>query len=160
MKRASSAQHDNSTLEILGNAELLKAPLLGLLCSRECPGHIILETLDRVPGWVAENRVILSGFHSPLEQQVLRSLLRREGRAVKLLARTLKVTRLTVEERAAIEAGRMAVASAFAATVTRVTRQTAETRNQHVARLATELVIPYARPGSSLEAKIVGAAGA
>lgn len=138
-------------LEVLGNPNLLRGVMEGLLCSRECPGHIILETLDRVPGWVAENRVILSGFHSPLEQQVLRSLLRREGRAVKLLARTLKGLRLSVEERAAIEAGRMTVASAFSATVTRVTRQTAEARNQHVARLATELFIPYARMGSPLE---------
>lgn len=154
MTRASLAQRGKPPLpplETLGSADLLKLPLVGLLCSRECPGHVILETLDRVPGWVAENRVILSGFHSPLEQQVLRSLLRREGRAVKLLARTLKGNRLTTEERAAIAAGRMAVASAFAATVTRVTRQTADARNQHITRLAAELVIPYARPGSTLE---------
>lgn len=32
-------------------------------------------------------RAIVSGFHSPLAQQVLRSVLRRSGRAVKMLAR-------------------------------------------------------------------------
>ena len=33
--------------------------------------------------------VIVSGFHSPLEQQVLRSAFRRSGRAVKVLAHLL-----------------------------------------------------------------------
>lgn len=71
----------------VGNVALLVEPLLGLISSRECPGHVLLETLDRVPEWVKAGRVIVSGFHSPLEQQVLRSLLRRNGRAVKVLAR-------------------------------------------------------------------------
>ena len=70
-----------------GETALLDEPLLGLVASRECPGHVLLETLDRVPEWVKAGRVIVSGFHSPLEQQVLRSLLRRKGRAVKVLAR-------------------------------------------------------------------------
>ena len=65
-----------------GETALLAEPLLGLISSRECPGHILLETLDRVTGWVKDGRVILSGFHSPLEQQVLRSVLRRKGRVV------------------------------------------------------------------------------
>jgi hypothetical protein len=36
----------------VGNLELIDEPLLGLLASRECPGHVLLETLDCVPGWV------------------------------------------------------------------------------------------------------------
>lgn len=71
----------------VGNAALLTEPLLGLIASRECPGHVLLEILDRVPEWVKAGRVILSGCHSPLEQQVLRSVIRRKGRAVKVLAR-------------------------------------------------------------------------
>ena len=67
-----------------GGTALLDEPMLGLISSRECPGHVLLETLDRVPEWVKAGRVIVSGFHSPLEQQVLRSVLRRKGRAVKV----------------------------------------------------------------------------
>lgn len=148
-----------TSLAALGNAELLKAPLLGLLCSRECPGHIILDVLDRVPGWVAEGRVLVSGFHAPLEQQVLRSLLRREGQAVKVLARGLPGARLSADERAACTAGRMAIVSAFATNIRRVTRHTAHTRNQLVAALAHELFIPYTRPGSPLEALHAATAG-
>ena len=61
----------------VGETTLLSELLLGLISSRECSGHVLLETLDRVPEWVKAGRVIVSGFHSPLEQQVLRSVLRR-----------------------------------------------------------------------------------
>ncbi len=40
-----------------------------LIGSRECPGQVLLETLEHVPEWVKAGRVIVSGFHSPLEQQ-------------------------------------------------------------------------------------------
>ena len=66
-----------------GETSLLGEPLLGLIASRECLGHVLLETLDRVLAWVNAGRVIVNGFHSPLEQQVLRSVLRRKGRVVK-----------------------------------------------------------------------------
>jgi len=138
-------------LTSLGHSELLKSRLLGVLCSRECSGHIILEVLDRVPGWVAEGRVLISGFHSPLEQQVLRSMLRREGNVVKVLARSLAGARLSAAERTACDAGHMVVVSGFSAEVRRVTRQTSEVRNKLVAALADELFIPYVRPGSPLE---------
>ena len=51
-----------------GETALLAEPLLGLIVCRECPGHVLLETLERVPEWVKAGRVIVSGFHSPLEQ--------------------------------------------------------------------------------------------
>src|SRR3954469_955939 len=101
----------------VGAAALLAEPLLGFIASRECPGHILIETLDRVPQWVRTGRVVVSGFHSPLEQQVLTSLLRRDGRAAKVLARGLGIGgyRPTLEEREPLAAGRMLVISALSA---------------------------------------------
>ena len=142
----------------VGNSTLLDEPMLGLIASRECPGHVLLETLDRVPEWVKANRTIVSGFHSPLEQQVLRSLLRRDGRAVKVLARGMNVYRHTPEERAPITSGRMLVISPFAPTVTRITRETALARNRLVLALATEMFIPYVAAGSPLELLIAESA--
>lgn len=137
-----------------GETALLDEPLLGLIASRECPGHVLLETLDRVPEWVKAGRVIVSGFHSPLEQQVLRSLLRRKGRAVKVLARGLGGQsadyRPTPEEREPLASGRLLVISAFGPDVRRTTRATSLTRNRLVAALATELVVPYIRDDSPL----------
>lgn len=139
-----------------GETALLDEPMLGLIASRECPGHVLLETLERVLEWVKAGRVIVSGFHSPLEQQVLRSLLRRKGRAVKVLARGFggqsSDYRPTPEEREPLTSGRLLVISAFAPSVTRLTRATALTRNRLVLALAAEIVAPHVAAGSPLAA--------
>jgi predicted Rossmann fold nucleotide-binding protein DprA/Smf involved in DNA uptake len=135
-----------------GETALLAGPLLGLIASRECPGHILLDTLDRVPEWVKAGRVIVSGFHSPLEQQVLRSALRRKGRAVKVLARGMTNYRPTAEEREPLAAGRMLVITACPPEVRRTTRDTALARNRLVLALASEIVAPHVAAGSPLAA--------
>ena len=137
-----------------GATSLLDEPLLGLIASRECPGQVLLETLERVPEWVKAGRVIVSGFHSPLEQQVLRSALRRQGRLVKVLARG--ITRYTPppEESEAMAAGRLLVITASPADVRRTTRESALQRNQLVIALSTEMVVPYVAEGSPLAAMV------
>lgn len=135
-----------------GETALLAEPLLGLIASRECPGHVLLETLDRVPEWVKARHVIVSGFHSPLEQQVLRSVLRRKGRVVKVLARGITDYRPTAEEREPLAAGRMLVITACPPEVRRTTRDTALARNRLVLDLASEIVAPFVAAGSPLAA--------
>ena len=135
-----------------GETALLMAPLLGLIASRECPGHVLLETLDRVPEWVKSGRVIVSGFHSPLEQQVLRSVLRRKGRVVKGLARGMADYRPTAEEREPLDAGRMLVITACPPELRRTTRDTALARNRLVLTLTAEVVVPHVAAGSPLAA--------
>ncbi|NUN93511.1 MAG: DNA-processing protein DprA [Verrucomicrobiae bacterium] len=134
----------------VGNPALLGEPLLGLIASRECPGHVLLETLDRVPEWVKAGRVILSGFHSPLEQQVLRSVLRRRGCVVKVLARGMTDYRPTAEERESLADGRILVITACPPEVRRTTRDTALARNRLVLALASEIITPYVADGSAL----------
>lgn len=134
----------------IGNAALLDEPLFGLIASRECPGHVLLETLARVPEWVKAGRVIVSGFHSPLEQQVLRSVLRRRGRVVKVLARGMTKYRPQPEEREPLATGHMLVITACAPEVRRTTRETALARNRLVLALAAEIVIPHVADGSPL----------
>lgn len=135
-----------------GGTALLVEPLLGFIASRECPGHVLLETLDRVPEWVQAGRVIVSGFHSPLEQQVLRSVLRRRGRVVKVLARGMTEYRPQSEEREPLAAGRMLVITACPSEVRRTTRETALARNRLVIDLAAEIFVPHVAPGSPLAA--------
>jgi len=144
----------------VGAGALLSELLLGFIASRECPGHIFIKTLDRVPQWVRAGRVVVSGFHSPLEQQVLASLLRRDGRAVKVLARGLGSSgyRPTPEEREPLAAGRLLVLTAFHASVTRTTRETSLARNRLVLALATEHYIPYLSADSPLSAWVAPSA--
>ena len=125
----------------IGNPALLAEPLLGLIASRQCPGHVFIETLDRVPPWAKAGRVLVSGFHSPLEQQVLRSLLRRQGRAVKVLARHLppgRDYRPAALEREPLTQGRLLILSASPATENRTTRASALARNGLVITLSDE----------------------
>ncbi len=136
----------------VGETALMLEPLLGLIASRECPGHVLIETLDRVPEWVKAGRMIVSGFHSPLEQQVLRSVLRRKGRVVKVLARGITDYRPTAEEREPLAAGRMLVITACPPEVRRTTRDTALARNRLVLDLASEIVAPFVAAGSPLAA--------
>ncbi len=130
-------------LHAVGNPALLDEPLLGLLASRNCPGQTFLDTLELVPVWVRQGRVILSGFHSPLEQQVLRSVLRRKGRIVKVLARGMSVYQPPEEERESLQQGTMLVISAYPGRIDRTTRETALERNRFILALASELVIPH-----------------
>ena len=134
----------------VGNTALLAQPLLGLIASRQCPGHVLLQTLELATQWARAQQVVLSGFHSPLEQQVLRSMLRRQGRAIKLLAHALDDYRVPDEEQAPLAEGRLLVLSACPPSVTRTTRATALARNRLVLALADTHCVPYLSPGSPL----------
>ncbi len=84
---------------------------------------------------------------------MLRSLLRRKGRAVKVLARGFGGQcadyRPTPEEREPLATGRLLVISAFAAEVP-TTRKTALARNRLVLALSAEAVFLHVADGSPL----------
>lgn len=135
----------------VGNVALLNQPLLGIIASRSCPGDIFLQIIERVPEWIKAGKVLVSGFHSPLEQQVLQSALRRRGRIVKVLARgiahRLKPKR---EECEAILAGNMLTVTIYPPTVQRTLRAAALERNRFVLALAEERCIPWVDPEGPL----------
>ena len=134
-----------------GNTALLEAPLLALLASRASSGSALLDVLELVPEWVRAGRVLVSGFHSPLEQQVLHSVLRRKGRVVRVLARGMGSTwRPRPEEREPLSEGRMLLLTACPPKVSRTTRATALARNRLVLALASEVCAPCVAEGSPL----------
>ena len=65
-----------SELTALGNHALLALPKTALFCSARCPGSVILPTYDQAAKWRDTGRCVISGFHSPVEQECLRILLR------------------------------------------------------------------------------------
>ena len=136
----------------VGNTALLEEPLIGLVASRQCPGQVLLETIDHAIQWIKEGRVILSGFHAPLEQQVLRSTLRHKGRVVKLLARGFANYRVPSEERTSFDKGQILVITPYPPTIRHTTRATALERNHLVLTLAAKKVVPYVAEGSPLAA--------
>ena len=133
-----------------GNIQLLSHPKTALLCSSRYPASIILPTFDQASRWRDEGRCIVSGFHSPMEQECLRILLRGKSPVILCPARTLPV-RIPSEWEQPLQQGRLLVFSGFQAHENRMTAALAVRRNALVAALADELFFPHIRPGGQID---------
>jgi len=134
----------------LGNNELLKEYKTAFLCSQKCPASIVLKSYDWAIAQREAGRCVISGFHSKIEKDVLRYLLKGRQPIVLALARGLK-TRFAPEIQQGVEENRILVVSAFDKSVKRVTSETAMARNQFMVDLADELFVAYASPHGKLE---------
>lgn len=135
----------------LGDVSLLQSRKLALLCSRACPGSIIVETLDVVRALRETQWTVVSGFQSPTEQECLEILLRGEHPVIICPARSVEGMRVPATWKAAVAAGRMLITSPFEKNVRRATAALAVERNRFVVSLADAVFIPHAAPGGSLE---------
>ena len=59
------------SITALGNTDILHQKMLALFCSVKCPGKLILQTYDLMQNLKEANVTIISGFHSPMEQECL-----------------------------------------------------------------------------------------
>ena len=141
-----------SAVKALGDIGILAQPRLGLLCSRRCPGDLILQTYDTIRSIRDAGIVVISGFHSPMEKECLDLLLRGAQPLVICPARSIEKMRVPEGWRESIQAGRLLVLSPFAPDIRRVTKETAQRRNQFVATIASQLLVPHASPGGEIEA--------
>lgn len=123
---------------------------LALLCSVRAPAGILLAVHDLAQAWRHSDVVIISGFHSPVEQEAFTILLRGPGRLVWVPARS-RPTRLRPDVRAALDAGRLTIETPFGENIRRPTRETTALRNRYVCERADAILIAYARPESSTE---------
>ena len=131
----------------LGDQHILERKLVGFFCSVRCPGNLILKAYDLAQGWRAENQPVIGGFHSPVESEVLKIMLRSTVPVCVVLARSLP-KRIPAEFRRPLEEGRLLLLSPFDAKTKRATKETAARRNHVVAALADKVFVAYAAPGS------------
>jgi predicted Rossmann fold nucleotide-binding protein DprA/Smf involved in DNA uptake len=143
------------TISFVGAPTPLSSAMTAFLCSKETPGATILKAFDQVAAWRDAGRCVISGFHSPLEQQCLDILLRGKQPIVMALARGLGALRLPAAQRKALDDGRLTIISPFPETDKRATADLARQRNRFVAALADEVVFAFVSPGGSL-ALLVG----
>ena len=134
-------------LYALGDAAILRHRLLGLLCSIQCPGGLIIQTLDAVRALRDAGVTVIGGFHSPMEQECLDLLLRGEQPVILCPARGLKGLRIGPTARRAVKDGRLLVLSPFDERIRRATAARAVQRNELVAASAAAVWVPYAAPG-------------
>ncbi|MBX4912015.1 MULTISPECIES: DNA-processing protein DprA [Rhizobium] len=138
------------TISILGTFEPLSAPMTAFLCSKETPGATILKAFDQAAAWRDARRCVISGFHSPLEQQCLDILLRGKQPVVMAIARGISTLKLPAVQRKALDDGRLTIISPFPETEKRATANLARHRNHFVAALADQVVFAFVSPGGSL----------
>lgn len=136
---------------VLGNLDVLDLPKTALFCSASSPGHTILAAYDQAARWRDAGRCVISGFHSPVEKECLRILLRGRQAVILCLARGLDGMRLPPEWKKPLADNRLLILSRFPASERRVTKNLATDRNALVAALADEIVFAHINPGGHLD---------
>lgn len=139
------------TLVYIGNIQLLNNPLLALFCSRKCPGDAVLKAYDLARELREKETPVISGFHTPIEKDMLEILLKGKGPIVICPARGLEGMRITNVLKQHIEQSRLLILSCFQPEISRITRDMAQKRNQLVLSLASEVQVIYASPGGEVD---------
>jgi len=136
------------TVWAAGYSRILEGVKTAFFCSAQCPGGVILKTFDAITAMRDEGRTVIGGFHSPMEWECLRILLRGKQPVIWVPARSILGMRLKPELRPAFEAGRLLILSPFEPKHKRITAALAEQRNRVVGALADRVFVAHAAPGS------------
>lgn len=140
-----------SRLWAIGNVEILADHKVGLFCSVRCPGDAILGAYDAARKLRDQGVTVISGFHSPVEKECLRILLRGKQPIIICLARSFVKIRVPAEWRRALDSGRLLLLSPFEKRPRRPDTRSARRRNELVAALANEVLIIHATPGGQID---------
>lgn len=137
-----------SRLIALGNLDLLQNDTLALFCSARCPSSLILKFYDALRTLRGKRQTVISGFHSPLEQEALLTLMQGQGGTIICPARSIDTMRVPIAWQQALSDGRLLVISPFGTHEERITARLAARRNEFVAAIADRVLIVYAEPAS------------
>ena len=136
------------TVYAAGNLDALAQQTTALFCSSQCPGSIILRTFDRITAMRDRGEIVMGGFHSPMEHDCLRILLRGRQPVVLVLARALQDMRISPDLQKPYLDGRLLFLSPFPSGSRRVTAPLAVERNRFTAALARNVLVAHAAQGS------------
>jgi predicted Rossmann fold nucleotide-binding protein DprA/Smf involved in DNA uptake len=135
----------------IDSKQILSKPMLALFWSERCPGDLIIKACDAATALRDASVPVISGFHSPVERECLRILLRGTQPVVISPARSLERMRAPADWRDPIREGRLLLVSPFAAKHNRITAALAAQRNEFVAALAHAVLVVYADPAGLIE---------
>jgi len=135
-------------LNAIGNLSLLQKPAVALFCSIKCPGDLILKAYDLAQALREAEIPVISGFHTPIEQDCLKILLRGTQPIIHCPARSLHNLRLSSEQTQAVNENCLLLISPFSASYPRVTAELAGKRNAMIGALSHSIFIAYAAPNS------------
>lgn len=135
----------------VGDVGLLRRARLAFFCSTRCPGSLILRTYDLAQLLRQSVLAVVGGFHTPMEQECLAVLLRGPEPVLLCPARSVERFRLPAEHREPLRQGRLLILSGFGEGESRITTETAATRNRFVAALADAVFVAHAASGGRTE---------
>ena len=138
-------------LTAIGPVELLANQKTALFCSARTPGEAILRAYDMARRLRDEGATVISGFHSPIEKECLKTLLRGKQPIIICPARAIERMHIPTECRPAFDSGRILFLSPFIEKPKRIDRQSALYRNEVVAALADTIYLAHIEPGGDLE---------
>jgi predicted Rossmann fold nucleotide-binding protein DprA/Smf involved in DNA uptake len=122
-----------------------------LFCSAQTPGGAILRVHDAARRMRDEGTTVISGFHSPIERECLKILLRGNQPIIICPGRAIDALRIPADCRAAFNAGRVLFLSPFTKRPRRVTKESALRRNEVVAALADEAYVAHVEIGGKTD---------
>ena len=132
----------------IGVQSNLNGDLWALFCSSKCPGQIILKAHELAQQFRASGTPTIGGYHSPVEKECLRVLLRGSQPIILCPARSIENMRLSPAWKAALAEERLLLLSIFDSKHRRSTAGLASQRNAFVAALADKICIAHASEGS------------
>ena len=144
------------TIWTCGNINLLPTTdtafngnLWALFCSKKCPGELILKTHDLAQTLKERGIPTIGGYHSPIEKECLRVLLRGVQPILLCPARSIEnMKRLDPAWRDALTKERLLILSPFESRYDRQTAALAIQRNAFVAALADKICVAHAAEDS------------
>lgn len=137
--------------------KFLKIEREAFFCSQSCPGDVILKAQDWANARHVNDAPVISGFHTPIERDMLRILLRGGHSVVYTLARCIEGSRLPATVRAAQKHGNAVILSPFGTSVRQTTARTADERNRFILTRASTVLIAHASHGGKTEALAIEA---
>lgn len=134
-------------MNYFGNISLLDQPKHGFLCSRCTKSSVILPCLDWAVGHAHGDAVVMSTFHSEMEDAVLDMLLPGTCPIILVLGRSLY--KIVPEKlRSALDAGRLLIVSI--SNQGRISRESAFAANEYICQNSETITFGYLSQDSSL----------
>ncbi|CAN5895012.1 hypothetical protein BH11VER1_BH11VER1_01920 [soil metagenome] len=138
-----------------GPLTLLAAPATAFFCSTQCPGEQVLAAYSWARQQCDERGTVISGFHSPIEQDVLAILARRDARILWVPARDLP-QKLPASLTVAREENRLFILTPFDyGKPSRSDKATCHQRNRFVLNRSAAVYVPHCADNSALS-KLLG----
>jgi predicted Rossmann fold nucleotide-binding protein DprA/Smf involved in DNA uptake len=142
--------HLSQNSSCYGNEHLLSMPLVAFFSSFKCSAEKILATYEQCKKWSTERQPIISGFHSPVEKECLRILLRKKSPVIISPARGLW-KRNPRGWQDAIQENRLLIVSIFPREFTWMNSDRAMQRNRFICDVVDEITVSYLLKDGKME---------